>query len=262
MRSRAASLLIRLPDGVVFSLPLAGPVTRFLAWLIDAILIAGGSAVLSSTCLFLSWISFDFATGLAVFLTFVVQIGYGIFFEWIWRGQTPGKRMLRLRVTDVQGFQLRFNQVAVRNMLRFVDMLPACYLVGGVVSFLNSKAQRLGDIAANTVVVRQQKNIRPDLDPVLGVKYNSFRDYPRLEARVRQRVSPAEAEIALGALLRRNDLDPAARVDLFRAIADRFRVHAEFPPEAVENLPDEQYVRNVVDIVFRQRQPVKLVGSV
>ncbi len=88
---------------------------------------------------------------------FVVQVGYGIACEWLWRGQTVGKRLLRLRVMDAQGLHLQFSQVALRNLLRFVDSLPAFYLVGGLVSLLNSRAQRLGDFVANTIVIRASK---------------------------------------------------------------------------------------------------------
>ena len=78
----------------------------------------------------------QFLPGLRFFLLpilyFVVWIGYGILFEWFWRGQTPGKRLFRLRVMDVNGLRLQFHQILMRNLLRAVDSLPACYLVGGL----------------------------------------------------------------------------------------------------------------------------------
>jgi len=191
---------------------------------------------------------------LMVLSYFVISIGYGILLEWIWRGQTMGKRVLRLRVVDAEGLRLQINQVVIRNLLRFVDMLPAFYLVGGVVSLLNRRYQRLGDIAANTVVVRAPKLSEPDLDQLLAGKYNSLREHPHLEARLRQRVSPAEAAVAMRALLRREGLDPRARVELFGELAEHFRAVVTFPPEAVEGMPDEQYVRNVVDVLYRARK--------
>ena len=83
-------------------------------------------------------------------------------------------------------------------------------------------------------------------------KFNSFRDCTHLAARLRQRVSPHEAGIALRALLRRDELEPRARVDLFSDVANHFRTIVEFPDDATFGLTDEQYVRNVVDIIFRR----------
>jgi hypothetical protein len=82
-------------------------------------------------------------------------------------------------------------------------------------------------------------------------KYNSLRDYPHLVTRLRQKVTPQEAGIALQALLRRDSLAPQARVELFEQIASHFRSIVEFPDEATYGITDEQYVRNIVDILFR-----------
>jgi hypothetical protein len=162
-----------------------------------------------------------------------------------------GKRLLRLRVVDIQGLRLQFGQIVIRNLLRFVDALPLFYLVGGVACLVNRRSQRLGDVAANTVVIRVPKLNEPNLDSLLARKFNSLREHPHLAARLHQRVSPAEARVALQALLRRDELDAAARVELFGEIAAHFRTHVEFPPEAIEGITDEQFVRNVVDILFR-----------
>src|SRR2546428_4892968 len=156
---------------------------------------------------FLGLISLDFARAVLVLAVFVIQIGYGIVCEWFWRGQTIGKRLLRLRVMDAQGLRLQFSQIVIRNLLRFVDLLPAFYLVGGIACLISRRAQRLGDFAANTIVVRNPKVKEPDLDQLLAGKYNSLRQYTHLSARLRQRVSPTEARVALQALLRRDELD-------------------------------------------------------
>ena len=184
---------------------------------------------------------------------FVISIGYGIYFEWTWRGQTVGKKLFRLRVVDVEGMRLQFNQIVVRNLLRFVDSLPAFYFVGGVTSWMNSKCQRLGDIAANTVVIRSPRMTEPDLDQLLAGKFNSLRHFPHLAARLRQNVAPAEADIALQSLLRRDEFDPVERVELFGELAAHFRAKVEFPAEAADGVADEQYLRNVVDMLYRTR---------
>jgi uncharacterized RDD family membrane protein YckC len=198
-------------------------------------------------------ISPDLAMAVSTIGYFVVSIGYGVATEWAWRGQTVGKRLLRLRVMDAQGLRLQFHQVLLRNLLRFVDMLPGLYLVGGLACLVSRRGQRLGDLAANTVVVHSAKYTEPDLDQLLAGKFNSLRQHPHLEARLRQRVSPGEARLALQALVRRDELDPAARVELFAELAEHFKSVVTFPPEAVEAMPDEQYIRNVVDILFRTR---------
>ncbi|HAV61921.1 MAG TPA: RDD family protein, partial [Verrucomicrobiales bacterium] len=117
--------------------------------------------------------------------------------------------------------------------------------------------QRLGDIAANTVVIRMSKLETPDVGQLLAGKFNSLRQYPHLEARLRQRVTPAEGDLALRALLRRDDLEPTERVKLFADLANHFRSVVAFPAEVGDGITDEQYVRNVVDTLFRKRSGVE-----
>jgi uncharacterized RDD family membrane protein YckC len=248
-----SELQIRTPEGIAFSLPLAGPLARCLAWAIDSILII---ALILCTVLLLSvfgWAAPDFVQALIALAVFAVQIGYGIAMEWRWRGQTLGKRALRLRVMDVQGLKLQFSQVVLRNLLRAVDFLPAFYLVGGAACVLNRRCQRFGDLAANTVVVSLPRLAQPDLDQLLAGQFNSLREHPHLAARLRQKTSPSEAALVLNALLRREQLEPGARIELFAELARHFRAVVEFPAESVESVGDEQYLRNVVDVLYRSR---------
>lgn len=253
MNARTQTLTVRTPEGVVFATRLAGPVTRFLAWAVDAMCIGviGNFASYLISPIFL--FSPDMAQALGILLYFVVMLAYGILLEWLWRGQTVGKRLLRLRVVDLEGMRLQPSQVVVRNLLRAVDFLPALYIVGGLTCLFSRHAQRLGDIAANTVVIRIPRLETPDVEQLLAGKFNSLRQHPHLEARLRQRVSPAEADLALRALMRRDDFDPAERVKLFRELAAHFRQRVVFPPETSEGITDEQYVRNVVDSLYRRR---------
>lgn len=249
--SKTNTLQITTPEGISFSLNLAGPITRFLAYAIDLLCIQVSLMIVRSVIGMLGIISSDVATGMAILAYFVVQIGYGIALEWFWRGQTIGKRLLRLRVMDEQGLYLQFSQVVIRNLLRFVDSLPAFYLVGGIACLVSRRAQRLGDFAARTIVVRAVSVAEPDLEQLLADKFNSFREYPHLAARLRQRVDPQEASIALQALLRRNEFDPVERVELFAQITEYFKTIVDFPQEATDGISDEQYIRNVADILFR-----------
>jgi uncharacterized RDD family membrane protein YckC len=251
MSERANQLLIKTPEGIVFSLVLAGPVTRFLAWSIDLVCVIALTGLAATSLGLLGVVSLDLAAAATMLCLFVIQTGYAIGTEWYWRGQTIGKRVLRLRVVDADGLRLQFSQIVIRNLLRIVDFLPALYLTGGIACLLSRRSQRLGDLAANTIVVRNPKLRQPDLDQLLAGKYNSLRDHPHLAARLRQRVSPGEASLALQALVRRNELEAAARVELFANLAAHFRSLVEFPPESIEGVADEQYVRNVVDVLFR-----------
>lgn len=253
--SRTNTLIIKTPEGIEFSLLLAGPITRFLAWAIDLGTIIALITILNVVFGLLGILSRDLAMAANIIGFFIVSIGYGILTEWYWQGQTLGKRLLRLRVMDEQGLRLQFSQIVIRNLLRFVDSLPALYLVGGLACLFNKRAQRLGDFAANTVVVWSPRIAEPDLNQLLESKYNSFRDYPHLEARLRQHITPLEAQVAVESIVRRNDLDPGARIELFRALSGYFQSLVGFPQEATDGISDEQYVRNVIEALFRPKAP-------
>jgi uncharacterized RDD family membrane protein YckC len=254
INGRTNMLVIRTTEGISFSMLLAGPIARALAWAVDFTCILAAMFFLSVLVGALGIISSDFSQAVSMILFFSISIGYGIGTEWLWRGQTVGKRLLGLRVIDVQGLKLQFSQIAIRNLMRFFDSLPAFYFIGGSACLLSKKAQRFGDIAANTVVIRTSKNIDPDVDQLAAGKFNSLRSYPQLVARLRQQVAPQEAGIALQALMRRDELNPEARIELFRDIADHFRATVEFPEDAIFGITDEQYIRNVVDVLFREKK--------
>ena len=249
--TRTNTLLIKTPEGVVFSQTLAGPVTRFLAWLIDFMCVAVVLIAINVILMFLIIVSPEIGSALGLIFFFVVPVGYAMTLEWLWRGQTFGKRIMRLRVVDAHGLRLQFSQVAIRNLLRVIDLLPGMYVIGGLATLFSRKAQRLGDLAANTVVIRIPKITEPNLEQLGADKYNSLRAHPHLCARLRQRVSPAEAGTALQAIIRREEFDAVARVQLFADLAEHFKSKVEFSAEAVEGIADEQYVRNVVDVLYR-----------
>lgn len=250
----SSELRIRTPEGIMFAYPLAGPVARCMAWLIDFLILCGLILIFSFSAQWFFALMPDLMGGIMAIAMLVLPIGYGVMLEWYWRGQTIGKRLFRLRVMDADGLRLQFHQVLMRNLVRFVDMLPFFYLVGGLACLISGKAQRLGDLAASTIVVHHRKLVEPDLEQLLGTKFNSFRSHAHLCARLRQRTSPEEARIALQALIRRDEIGPTARVRLFAELANHFREVTEIPEELLESMPDEQLVRNVVDILFRTNE--------
>ncbi len=202
---RTHLLRVRTPEGVAFTVRLASPVLRAAAFMIDLGVVSATWTVVAIALAVLSLVSSDLAGMLMAILYFLLSQGYGIATEWLWRGQTIGKRVMRLRVVDARGLRLSFSQVVLRNLLRFVDGLPLFYLVGGVTALLNSRAQRLGDLAADTLVVWEPAELRPDFEVLRGDKYNSLRAHSPVVARLRHAVSPAEARAAWSALARRDD---------------------------------------------------------
>jgi uncharacterized RDD family membrane protein YckC len=250
---RVQAIPIRTPEGIVFSQILAGPATRFMAAFIDILCVGTLDFALAKLLSVLNAVGPSFANAVLTLGYFAISIGYGILLEWRWRGQTVGKKLCRLRVVDAEGMRLQLDQVVTRNLLRAIDMLPAFYFIGGVSCWFNARCQRLGDIAANTIVVRTPQVSEPDLDQLLTGKFNSLRQHPHLAARLRQRVSPGEAATALQALMRRDEFEPAARVALFGQLAGHFHAKVAFPHEATDGLADEQYIRNVVDVIYRTK---------
>ena len=245
------SLDIRTPEGISFSVPLAGPVARLLALTLDFLVILTAQQLLGKLVGAFPKVVADVGDAFGILVLFVFAALYPMACEWFWRGQTIGKRLFHLRVIDATGLRLEPAQVIIRNLLRYVDGLPICYLVGSVTSLLNQRMQRLGDLAAGTVVVRSVQMKQPDLDQLLGARFNSLLEQRHLAARLRQRVPPEIASIALDALIRRGTLEPVARVELFRDLARYFKKLVEYPAEVIEQMADEQYVRNVVEILFR-----------
>jgi uncharacterized RDD family membrane protein YckC len=249
--ARKALLRIETPEGVVFSFRLATPAARALAWSLDSAIIMAASSAAGKVVAIFGVLSADVAAALSALLYFLISIAYGVVLEWYWRGQTVGKRLFRLRVADAQGLRLQFTQVLFRNLLRAIDMLPLAYLVGGAAALLSRHAQRLGDVAANTVVLREPALIDPNVEQIAPAKYNSLLAFPHLAARLRQRVNVEAVAIAVAALTRRDGFEPLARIQLFGELAEYFRSLVEFPAAATEGLTDEQYIRSAVRAIYR-----------
>jgi hypothetical protein len=95
--------------------------------------------------------------------TFAILNGYFILFEWLLSGQTPGKRLIGIRVIKMGGYSLRFLDVLLRNLMRVVDFLPLLYGVGAASLVLTSRCQRLGDLVAGTLVVHQEPSSADEL---------------------------------------------------------------------------------------------------
>jgi uncharacterized RDD family membrane protein YckC len=166
-------LKIDTPENVTFSYEVAGIGSRFLAALVDTLLLGLLQAIVIGTALLiysqLAKGNFDpssietigqgaaWVFGALLFISFLFMWGYYIFFELFWNGQTPGKRWIGLRVIRLDGTPVGVSEVVIRNLVRTLDLLPTAYGVGVITMFINSNSRRLGDLAAGTVVVLDRR---------------------------------------------------------------------------------------------------------
>ena len=163
-------LNIDTPENVIFDYEVAGIGSRFLAAMVDSILIVIamlGSYIIGALLISVLGLSVDsIAPGIIIaflgFLAFLVLWGYYIFFEIIWNGQSPGKRWQHLRVLRNDGTPIGMSESAIRNLVRIIDFLPISYGIGVITMFSNSQARRLGDFAAGTLVVHEETSVTLD----------------------------------------------------------------------------------------------------
>ena len=151
--SERSECRIKTPEGVVFRLFPAGLPSRMLALIVDTLMVTVVISVVNQLLMFcLISVSFAWVQGAKILVGFCIGMGYWIVLEWLWNGQTVGKKLFRLRVVDSGGLKLILRQLVVRNLLRSIDFLPVFYMVGSICAFIDPKGRRLGDIAAGTMV--------------------------------------------------------------------------------------------------------------
>ena len=175
------TLIIETPERVPLHFALASIGNRFLACAVDhglqlfAMLLVG---------LVFFWTGYwahlgdrmsqmpKWLLAAVIILTFVLWSGYFAIFEWLWNGQTPGKRMSKLRVIREDGRPVTAWEAAARNLLRVFDMMPwvgiPFYSVGLISVFVSSRDQRVGDFVAGTVVVREREAQAPTFAEVFA----------------------------------------------------------------------------------------------
>jgi uncharacterized RDD family membrane protein YckC len=164
-------LVIETPERVPLHFGLASIGNRFLACAIDHAIqalalgiIAVGFLVAASSADFEGMLSSapKWVYAVMILVLFLILTGYFAFFEWLWSGQTPGKRWLKLRVIREDGRPITFWEASVRNLIRSFDMMPAPFYSIGLISvFSTSRDQRIGDMVAGTVVVREREAEAP-----------------------------------------------------------------------------------------------------
>jgi uncharacterized RDD family membrane protein YckC len=154
--------IVDTPENIGFTYDIAGVASRFVAAVVDTVLILLAQGIillvgsLAITELELGW---SIIQAIAAITGFLILWGYYLLFEMAWNGQTPGKRMVGLRVVREGGRPITFLASAIRNLVRIVDFLPVLYGIGVIAIFVDRRARRLGDLAAGVVVVRERGDI-------------------------------------------------------------------------------------------------------
>jgi uncharacterized RDD family membrane protein YckC len=209
---------IRTPENVLFRFERAGLASRALAWAVDVVVMAF-AIQLAAVAMSIAGLVFGrLANALLMIAVFLVQWWYGALAEWRFSGLTLGKWVLGLRTIDRGGLKLTLYQAIVRNLLRVVDLLPGLYLVGGLSALIDPHGRRLGDIAAATLVIREQRAKLAPRRSQAALTESALSAELRESAR---RATPAERDAALAMSQFRDDLPLHVRAELFEELARR-----------------------------------------
>lgn len=233
-------LTIDTPEQISLEYPLAGLGSRFLALVLDSLL-QGALVLVVFLVMILLMPGIDkvspegakWLIAVWIFVGFLLYWGYFALFETIWKGQTPGKRVLGLRVIKENGGSIGASEAMSRNLLRAIDSLGG-YAVGILTIFLNKQNKRLGDYVAGTVVVHEHaaKEAQP---------YWNTRETSADALYTVQDMRPEEVEVLESFLARRIELEPQVRYRLAAQMAERMAARL--------NLPPEQQPKNAEDLI-------------
>jgi uncharacterized RDD family membrane protein YckC len=235
-----AKYRITTPEQVTFHYQTAGFISRAMAWLLDQVFVT----VLRIMTLYALDGAGQFGFTVAALLFFALDFGYFMFFELRWAGQSPGKRYMGIRVISAGGGGLGFNETFLRNLLRAIDTLPMAMTLGGIVAFLDPYGRRLGDLAADTLVAVDSRRTLPSDSVKTAGRVNTFLDDHVIRNRILSRATREERDFIFDLTIRRDELDAAAREELFRRAADLLRARYNLPGD-LDYLSDEQAVINV-----------------
>jgi len=206
------------PERVVFRHQVAGPAPRAAAWLIDALIQVAlfglllGIAFLAGASL--GSLGAGVAQAMLMLGVFVMQWVYGALLEGLWRGSTPGKALVGLRVVRTDGGPIGWPEAVLRNLLRGADGLPGLYVIGLTTMAIDPRMRRLGDLVAGTMVVSRSQGRLLDTPEVPAPT-----EAERATLPPRVRLLPEERRV-IAALIRRAPVLGEARVqELSRRIA-------------------------------------------
>jgi hypothetical protein len=155
-----------------------------------------------------------------IIVLFLIFAGYFIFFEWLWNGQTPGKRLLKLRVIREDGRPITLWEALARNLLRIFDAVPGfvlpVYSIGLITIFMSDRDQRIGDMFAGTVIIRERNDEAPTFaetfsNPIADAAFRRVQKPIVFQANINS-ITESEIEVAESFLRRRWDLTERQRI--------------------------------------------------
>jgi len=228
------TLIIETPERVPLAFALASIGNRFLAvaidhfiqyfvifvvaWVFLSVSGIGNIETLENSEFFQEMPKWTIAV--MIIVLFLIFAGYFIFFEWLWNGQTPGKRLLKLRVIREDGRPITLWEAMARNLLRIFDAVPGfvlpVYSIGLITIFLSNRDQRIGDMFAGTVVVRERTDEAPTFqetfsNPISDAAFRRVQKPTVFQADVNS-ITESEIEVAESFLRRRWDLTERQRL--------------------------------------------------
>lgn len=245
-----SELTITTPEHVPIRLEPAGAGSRFLAIMIDAVITA---AIATAIFAIISTV-LPRGVAAAIFVTvnFFLTWSWHLWFETRKQGRTPGKRMLKIRVIDARGLPVSLHQSLVRNITRTLDFVPAFYGVGAIAMMSSKSRRRLGDIIADTLVVRDAQPLAYRGQLASERRHNSLRT-PRVLRLARHRISLEEREFLLTLCMRADRMSAEARYDLMEEVAQVYREKLGIEEEQMSG---ENLVRDLTAVLFNP-PPVK-----
>jgi len=228
------TLIIETPERVPLAFALASIGNRFLAVAIDHFIQYLSIILIAWFFVFISDASFQseetagellsempkWTIAIMILILFLVFSGYFILFEWLWDGQTPGKRLMKLRVIREDGRPITLWEAIARNLLRVFDAAPGFFLpvysVGLIVIFLSNRDQRTGDVFAGTVVIRERSDEAPTFaetfsNPVSDSAFHRVQKKVETDADI-SKLTESEIEVVESFLRRRWDLSERQRL--------------------------------------------------
>ena len=267
-------LSIETPELVALDMPVAGIGSRFVAilvdyliWTVAVIAIVIVIALVDPSLSRFSKVGEKWATAISIAIPFLLFWGYFTLFEAFWDGRTPGKRIAKIRVIQRSGRGIGLFESMTRNLLRIVDQFPGIYAVGVVSIFLTRDHQRLGDLAAGTLVIHDRENLAELSLTSSGRTFTAgmFEQAPVPERRgagldgparqfqgrsAIQGLGIADLEVLEGFFARRLDFSLETRTLLAKRIADGIRAKTGLtvPPEVSTETFLEEVARQLRDL--------------
>ena len=209
------------PESVQLSFETAGIGSRFIALLLDTLIQVGivlialfgmMAAGISFEGIFTS--AFSWYTAVLIIVLFMTFVGYFFFFEMIFRGQTPGKKVMKIRVIKSNGQPLTFTGSILRNIFRLADMFPGFYGIGIIVMFISPQSKRIGDYVGGTIVVKEYTHKVPfNIGHAAKEAEQTVNMYP---------LSDEEYRLIKSFLERKDQLLPEKRMQLAYKLSKRF----------------------------------------